>query len=179
MHRSARSTVRRAVAGLTFAAALMGAGAAPAAAQRNPCTVRHPMVDDVRFRGIRALPATDVAIEVNTERTGVFRRWFGWHIGPLTCLDSADLVADARQVEALYRDRGYIGATVTALVERHGERRARVTFDIHEGAPVKVMQVTIAGLPADGGDSAAIRRRLTGTPLDLKRTCCTITWNWN
>ena len=69
MHRSARSTVRRAVAGLTFAAALMGAGAAPAAAQRNPCTVRHPMVDDVRFRGIRALPATDVAIEARTVGT--------------------------------------------------------------------------------------------------------------
>ena len=125
MHRSARFTVRRAVAALTFALAFMGAGAAPARAQTNPCTVRHPMVDDVRFKGIRAVPATDVALEVSTERTGVFRRWFGWRIGPLTCLDSADLVADARQVEALYRDRGYIGATVAALVERHGDRRAR------------------------------------------------------
>jgi outer membrane protein assembly factor BamA len=167
MHRSLRAVSRRALAGLTVAIALLGAGAAPAAAQRNPCTVRHPMVDDVRFRGIRALPATDVALEVSTERTGVFRRWFGWRIGPLTCLDSADLVADARQVEALYRDRGYIGATVAARVERHGDRRARVTFDIQEGAPVAVTQVTVAGLPADGGDSVAVRRRLMGTPLDV------------
>ena len=135
-------------------------------AQKNPCTPRHPMVDDVRFDGAKRVPTGDVAQQVTTERTGVFRRWFGWSFGPLTCLDSAEVLSDATQIEALYRDRGFISAKVSPTVTRHGDRRARVTFNISEGTPISIARVDIAGLPREAGDSVAAAHKLLGRPMD-------------
>ncbi|MDQ8165813.1 MAG: BamA/TamA family outer membrane protein, partial [Gemmatimonadota bacterium] len=145
---------------------ILAASPATAGAQRNPCTRLHPMVDAVTFRGIKQLPASLIAPIPVTERTGIFRRWFGWKIGPLTCLDSADVVEDATNIESDYRDRGFIAARVTGRVERHGDRRARVIFDIREGTPVAIATVTVTGLPAAVADSGALIRRLVGQPLD-------------
>lgn len=137
-----------------------------ALAQRNPCTRLHPMVDAVNFKGTDRVPKGVIAPIAFTERTSVFRRWFGWKIGPLTCLDSADLVSDAQAMEEDYRDRGFIEASVTSAVERHGDRRARVTFNIREGRPVAISRVAIAGLPGTVADSANVARRLLGRPMD-------------
>ena len=124
------------------------------------------MVDGVRFTGTDRVAKGDVVLEVATERTSIWRRVFGWNIGVLTCLDSAEVLSDAAQIEAMYHDRGFVGARVTATVTRHGDRRARVTFAIHEGRPLAITTVTVTGLPADAGDSAAVRRKLLGAPLD-------------
>ena len=134
--------------------------------QANPCTARHPMVDAVSFEGTRRVPAADVASAVETERTSVWRRWFGWKVGTLTCLDSTALVADAAHIDSLYLDRGFIGVRTNARVVRHGERRARVVFEIREGTPITIGVVAIEGLPPSAGDSATVARRLTGLVLD-------------
>jgi outer membrane protein insertion porin family/translocation and assembly module TamA len=147
-------------------AAAICVAAAPAAAQRNPCTARHPLVDDVRFNGTDRIPKGDVALEASTERTGIWRRWFGWKIGTLTCLDSAEVLSDAKQIEALYHERGFVAARVTPTVTRHGDRRAIVTFTVREGTPLSITSVTVTGLPREAGDSAAVARTLLGTPLN-------------
>ncbi len=150
------------------AVVLAAVGALPgtATAQKNPCTVRNPMVEDVRFRGAKKLPAGMIAPIPVTERTGIFRRVFGWKIGPLTCLDSADVVEDAANIEADYRDRGFIAARVIGRIARHGDRRATVTFDITEGTPVAIASVQISGLPASAADSGTLVKLLMGQPLD-------------
>ena len=163
---SMRDSARRLVRSALVAGVALCAAATTGLAQKNPCTVRHPMVDEVVFTGAKRVPTGDVAGQVATERTGVFRRWFGWNIGVLTCLDSAEVVSDAAQIEALYRDRGFIAAHVAPSVTRHGDRRARVTFTIHEGTPIQITSVVIAGLPHDAGDSAAAVRKLMAAPLD-------------
>ena len=76
-------------AGAAFIAAF--AGPRQLTAQKNPCTVRHPMVDAVTFTGTKRVRQGDVASMVTTERTGLFRRVFGLSWGPLTCLDSAEV----------------------------------------------------------------------------------------
>lgn len=164
--RRARYGARRLVLALAGALVALATSAQPAAAQRNRCTPRQPMVDDVRFRGADRVPLGIIAPVVVTERTGFFRRWLGWKIGPQTCLDSADLAADAATIVNEYRDRGFVSARVSAMVERHGDRRARVTFVIHEGAPIVIRRVMVTGLPATAADSMALARRLLGEVHD-------------
>jgi outer membrane protein insertion porin family/translocation and assembly module TamA len=153
------------VAVLCAAGALLAA-ARPLAAQRNPCTARHPMVDALRFTGNDVLAADALAAIIATERTGIWRRWFGWKTGPLTCLDSAALVLDAIRVRELYAERGYPGTNVAASVTRRGERRAQVTFAIREAAPIVISAVTVVGLPRDAASASALERQLHDAPLD-------------
>ncbi len=139
---------------------------ASAGAQKNPCTRLHPMVDAVEFKGADRVPKGVLVTIPATERTGIFRRWFGWKYGPLTCLDSGEVVADAAAIEDEYRLRGFIAATVRAEIVRHGDRRARVTFRIHEGEPVTITNVVVTGLPPGIVDSGAVVRRLLGEAGD-------------
>lgn len=165
-HQVSGSASGRVVRLLIAAAAGMGLFVPSAGAQRNPCTTFHPMVDAVTFRGVRRVPLGDIAPIAVTERTGVFRRWFGWKVGTLTCLDSAEAVRDAEEIETAYRQRGFIRATVTAVIERHGDRHARVIFDVREGTPVAITAVAVTGLPPEAADSAAVARRLLGKAMD-------------
>lgn len=138
----------------------------PVAAQKNPCTVRHPMVDALRFKGDRALPAAALAAIISTEKTGLWRRWFGWKVGALACLDAAELALDAIRVRELYAVRGYPGTKVSSTVTRRGERRAQVTFTIQEAAPIRIASVKVVGLPAEAANAGALERLLHNEPLD-------------
>ncbi|MFI5310170.1 MAG: outer membrane protein assembly factor [Gemmatimonadales bacterium] len=151
---------------LLCAASALLAAPGPVAAQRNPCTSRHPMVDALRFTGNRNLSSEALAAIIATERTSVWRRWFGWRTGPLACLDSAELVVDAVRVRELYAERGYPGTRVTPLVARRGDRRAQVTLRVEESAPVLMDSVTIVGLPPEAADAGALARALRRAPLD-------------
>ena len=124
------------------------------------------MVDAVAVRGNKVIASDALLSIVVTERTGLWRRWFGWNTGALTCLDSATLRDDQQRVVELYEDRGYPGTTVASSVARHGANRARVTFVVTESAPVLVDSVTVAGLPEDAADARALERLLSGRVLD-------------
>jgi outer membrane protein assembly factor BamA len=124
------------------------------------------MVDDVRFAGNRAIGASDLAPIINTERTSIWRRWFGWSTGTLTCLDSAELVNDASRMADLYEQRGYPGTTVRPQVARHADR-ATVTFVIRESVPIRIGEVRIDGLPAIARiDVGALQKRMRGATYD-------------
>jgi len=118
-----------------------------AQAQRGRCTPRHPMVDAVKFSGNKVIPSGDLSPIIATERTGIFRRWFGWNYGPLTCLDSTNLRDDAMRIRDQYKQRGYPGTVVTSRVTRKGTQRAQVFFDIVEGIPIVVDSVAVIGVP--------------------------------
>ncbi len=148
-----------------LAAALAGAPTA-LRAQANPCTRFHPMVDGVEIRGARRVGADVAASVVTVERSSIFRTWLGLARGGFTCLDSADVALDAAAIRDQYGSRGFTAAKVTGRLVRHGDRRVRVVYDIAEGDPVTIVRVDVAGLPATGADSALLRRRLVGRPMD-------------
>lgn len=160
--------VRRAIGGMrpvALAVALIG-GPVAAAAQANPCTRFHPMVDGVQVRGARRLGADVAASVITVERSSVLRTWLGLAKGGVTCLDSADVALDAAAIREQYASRGFIAAHVDGQVIRHGDRRARVVYQIDEGVPVTISRVDVTGLPAAAADSALVARRLLGRPMD-------------
>ena len=54
----------------------------------------------------------------------------------------------ARTLEALYRDHGYLSATVRAIPEeRHDPDRTVLTFEVHSGRQAKIAEVNIDGEP--------------------------------
>lgn len=124
------------------------------------------MVDGIAFKGNRAIPGGELASIIATERTGIWRRWFGWNVGLLTCLDSVELGRDAQRVAELYAQRGYPGSTVAASVRRHGDRRAAVAFTVVQSAPLLVDSVAITSLPGEAANAKAFERRLRLGPFD-------------
>jgi outer membrane protein assembly factor BamA len=140
--------------------------ATTAEAQKNPCTRFHPRVDEVRLVGAKRVSRGVIAPILLVERTSVWRRWYGWKLGLLTCLDSADVARDVGEIINEYVDRGFVGVQVRGTVERFGDRRARVIYTIREGEPVTIAKVAIKGLPKEAADSAALARFLTGQPFD-------------
>jgi outer membrane protein assembly factor BamA len=124
------------------------------------------MVDGVAVRGANRVTVEVAWSEIAVQPTSIFRRWFGMSRGTITCLDSAETVLDARAIAEQYRLRGFPDAVVTPRVERHGDRRARIVYDIREGRPVSITRVTLSGLGGTPIDSAAATRRLLGEPMD-------------
>ena len=124
------------------------------------------MVDAVVFRGTHALRTDSLAVVIATERTGLWRRWFGWNTGVLTCLDSLEVLRDAIRLREEYAERGYAGTLVTAAITRHGNARARVTFAVTEAAPIRIDSAVITGVPSDAANVPSLVRRLRGVPLD-------------
>lgn len=57
----------------------------------------------------------------------------------------------ARLVEQLYRDHGFLGATVTATAtERHDPDRTLLEFNVKPGTPATIGSVEIEGVPPEG-----------------------------
>lgn len=157
-----RPAAGRCAAVLVAVAASAGAGMA----QANPCSRFHPMVDDVRITGANRVGNEVVGSIITVERSSIFRRWLNWKVGPYTCLDSADVVSDAAEIQRELQLRGYVAAKVTGRVERHGDRRASVTYEVREGRPLTIARVEFGGLPPGIVDSARAARRLLGQVLD-------------
>jgi outer membrane protein assembly factor BamA len=147
--------------------ALIALCAGPLGAQRNTCSRFHPRVDDVQVRGTKKVNRAIIEPVLLVEKTGYWRRKFGWDFGPShTCLDSADVARDVEIIAGEYKARGYALVRVKGTVERFGDRQARVVYTISEGAPVTINEVTVTGLPAAAADSGSLARYLLGQPFD-------------
>lgn len=145
---------------------MLALAAARAGAQANTCSPLHPMVDGVKLSGNSHVGDEVIYAIITVEHSSIFRRWFGWRIGTITCLDSAEVAQDATEIANELKLRGFIGASVTGHVVRHGDRRATVRYDIHEGRPLTITRVDLAGLPGNVIDSARAARLLVGRPKD-------------
>jgi translocation and assembly module TamA len=117
-----------------------------------------PIVSSVHFVGVRALDEDALAERLATHRPEGLLLLEGHP------LDSDALGVDRRRVEAWYRERGYYQARVTdVVVAPDGRGRARITFRVEEGTPIRVKQVTVNGL--DGAPEAKARlKRLPIAP---------------
>lgn len=104
-------------------------------------TAESPIVSSVRFEGVRALDEDALAEKLATHGPeGLLRR-------EGLPLDTDALGVDRRRIEAWYRERGYYGARVTAVdVKPDGWGRAKVTFRVEEGPPIRVRSVSVTGL---------------------------------
>lgn len=85
-------------------------------------------------------------------------------------LDEDDIPDDMLRLRIFYRQRGYRSVQVDSVVRRL-DGKARLTFRIDEGAPVRIDSMAIRGI---GGvlDSASLRAEFPvdeGDPLDLVR----------
>lgn len=121
-------------------------------------TADAPIVTDVRFEGVRSLDADALAEVLATHRPEGLLRLEG------APLDTDALSVDRRRVEAWYRERGYYGARVTGVeVTPDGRGRARVTFRVEEGEPIRVAEVAVTGL-AEAPEAAALLTRLPIQP---------------
>ncbi|HVT37798.1 MAG TPA: BamA/TamA family outer membrane protein [Gemmatimonadaceae bacterium] len=146
-------------AGMTLAARIV-------AAQHGLCSERHPTVDAVDFKGNHAFSERALAAVIATERTGLYRRWFGWNTGPLTCLDSLEVVRDAQRLVEEYETRGYPGTTARSSIAHRGMRRAQVTFTVQEALPIRIDSITFLGIPPGTVDVPVVMRQLRNAPLD-------------
>lgn len=136
------------------------------AAQDRACTARRPRVEKIEIAGNDAIDAVDLRSIIFTERAGRLRRWFGWNVGPLACLDSIELDRDTRRIAMWYGLRGYPGTTATAERVATSERTAHVRFAVREAPPVVIDTVRLVGLPARIVDQRGFAARLRGEPLD-------------
>ena len=135
-------------------------------AQAGACNLRHPMVDAVNFVGNKSIGSSSLAPIIETQSSGLWRRWFGWKTGVLTCLDSVTLKDDTQRLHDQYAQAGYPKTIVTSSVTRRGTRRAQVTFTVKESAPILIDTVTLVGLPPNVVNASAMVRRLVGQPKD-------------
>lgn len=140
--------------------------AAEAQAQESGCTTRRPRVEQIRITGNRSIAALDLRQILYTERAGRLRRWFGWNVGPLACLDSLELQRDTRRIAAWYTMRGYPGTTATATTAATGPRSVQVLIRVTETPPVLIDTVRLAGLPTRLIDERRLLQQLRGNPID-------------
>jgi outer membrane protein assembly factor BamA len=124
------------------------------------------MVDAVTFSGTHAVPVGQLRDIIVTFKSGLWHRWFGMNRGPLTCLDSVEVLRDAQRISEEYAERGYPGTKVSIAIGHRGSRRAQVNFAVQESPPIVVDSVSIIGVPKDAADAGALERMIKGAPLD-------------
>lgn len=178
-----RGRLRRSLApgGRLLAAALVavvlpGLAAPPSAAGQAGSADRE--VVERRFEGNRAYSDVQLASAVATGETSCtstllspfcwLTNWGFAH--DRAFLDTRQLTADLLRLRLFYRRRGYREVRVDTAVERLNGR-ARVTFQVEEGEPIRIDTLRITGL--DGAISGERARDLVslsaGDPLDLTR----------
>lgn len=97
---------------------------------------RKAKVTEVHFEGNTALTDRFLAKQVKTKRSwSIIRRR----------LDPTQLEIDVERIKQLYRDRGYLDVQVAAREPELKEKGYSVTFNIEEGQPYTVNQITMQG----------------------------------
>jgi len=116
-------------------------------AQETGCDHGDVEVRKLDFTGNHRFSDAELGSAVVTTASSWSRRVFGF-LGAKRCIDrSADLPRDLLRLVIFYRNRGYAQATVDTTVRAKPPGIA-VTFRIHEGQPVVIDTLTIAGLEA-------------------------------
>lgn len=141
---------RHAGTSLALACLILAGGCAGPRAQGRP------WIRDVRFEGVHAVEARDLARRLSIRRA----RWLRLrrdHLDPFA------VDVDRERIEAYYRERGYFEARTVAadVTPARGPRDAPtgvdVRFVVEEGAPTRTRAVDVTGLPAA---AAALQARV-------------------
>jgi outer membrane protein insertion porin family/translocation and assembly module TamA len=125
-------------------------------AQETTCDHGDVEVRSLDFTGNHGFSDAELGSAVVTTASSWGRRVFGF-LGSKRCIDrSTDLPRDLLRLVIFYRNRGYAQATVDTVV-REKPPGIGVTFRIHEGQPVIIDTLTIAGLDVVPERSAVLR----------------------
>ena len=132
---------------LAAAALAMCLGAAGCVHGRG--TPQEPFVDDVVFRGVKAVDSDDLA-DVLATRGPVARGGVSdGLVKDRQRFDPDALATDVKRIQAFYRDRGYYAVTVEDPgVEGVEPGLVRVVFRVEEGSPARVTKLDVEGLDA-------------------------------
>jgi translocation and assembly module TamA len=131
---------KRRAAALLLASALGASGCLHARGTRE-----EPVVTGLKLEGVHAVKASALEEKLATQPSG---RW-AWDEPQK--LDPDALSADARRIEAYYRERGYYDARVVSteqLPDGGDPGRVKVVVKIVEGQPVRVRKLVVNGLDA-------------------------------
>ena len=117
----------------------------------SPLAAQEPtqrVVRKLAFSGNNALPDEVLASAIATTNSSWFARiwavrWLG--LGAKRYFDEQEFRRDVVRIEVLYKRSGYADAKVDTLVRRTRED-VYITFNITEGAPIRVTSLTITGL---------------------------------
>ncbi len=138
----------------------------PLAAQQEQRVVR-----GLSFEGNHALDNYTLGTAIATTGSSAFAswgllRWMG--LGEKRYFDELEFRRDVVRLLLLYRQSGYMDASVDTLVRRTA-KDVWVTFRIFEGEPVRVTRIDIAGIDSATYDIRQLRRNLplqVGDPFD-------------
>jgi outer membrane protein insertion porin family len=113
-----------------------------------PAQERQLIVRQLEFRGNKAISDEVLASAIATTNSSWFARaalvrWLG--LGAKRTFDEQEFRRDVVRLEVLYKRSGYYEAVIDTLVRRTPED-VYITFNIKEGEPIVVTQLTIAGL---------------------------------
>ena len=129
-----------------------------AAAQDLICDPGDREVRAVEFEGNRAFDDERLSSAIATTATSFWRRMHVPFSGERRCLDELELQRDVLRLRYYYRQRGYYQAQVDTTMIASGESAVRVQFDIEEGPPVIITDLTVSGLDSlEGGERLAVR----------------------
>lgn len=159
MSRTGRQrVVRRAALSLAaLAAALLAAPAAQA--QDLECQPGDVEVRRLTFVGNTAFSDAALANSIVTTQSSAWRRLFRLPFTTQRCVDDMELPRDSLRLVLLYTKHGYQDVQVGLQRIPAGVGGVHLRFDIHEGLPVRVDSLVLAGIPAVV-DSARLVRRL-------------------
>jgi outer membrane protein assembly factor BamA len=135
-----------AAAGVAVAAAVQGGSSVPLLAQG----IEEPrlVVRSLDFSGNRAIDDYTLRISIaTTESAWLARNWLTRWIGAgeKRYFDETEFRRDVLRVALLYRVSGYLQVRVDTIVRRTDDA-ARIQVLIHEGPPVRVRSIDIAGV---------------------------------
>jgi outer membrane protein insertion porin family/translocation and assembly module TamA len=132
----------------------------PAAVSGLACTHIPPgrvAIDAVAVEGNRVVSADALLARLATTPTSRFLGLFRGVMFDYELLDEAVVARDLARIERFLRARGYYDAHArVARITPAGEGHARVTFDVEEGAAVRVATVDVT-FPADDAAPAGVR----------------------
>ena len=122
-------------------AALVAALVVPASGQGGL------VVRGLRFVGNRSIDDYTLTTVIATTNSGTFAtkwylRWLG--LGEKRYIDEIEFRRDVIRLRLYYRQSGYMGAVVDTVVRRTA-KDVYITFQIHEGEPVRVRRFDLTG----------------------------------
>ncbi len=108
-------------------------------------TAERPLVRSFEIEGTRAVSAGDVKEHLATQASS----YFLFFRNEPHYYDPDALAVDVKRIERYYQSQGYYQARVTDVdVRPSGEGRVDIVVRVKEGEPVRVQDVSVAGLEA-------------------------------
>jgi outer membrane protein insertion porin family/translocation and assembly module TamA len=98
----------------------------------------------LHFAGNRTFDDATLAASINTEPSGVIRRWFRV-MGDRRCLDRLELRKDSLRLIVFYHRHGFPRVAVGTRVAET-ESRVDITFTVTEGEPLRVDSLAVVGI---------------------------------